>query len=149
MLDEQLAHYRAQAGIYTDAIRMSDFKANVAVIYGAFTIGPIIGSRASIPHFLPLTAILLPYVVAFFCLLLCLLPRYPRSGRSTFPISRTTNPDDFVSPNNDLAQVHQQLDLCIVLCKILYRKTYLLRISFGIYIAGTISVLVYLLNAWR
>ena len=134
--------------MYTDAIRMSDFKANVAVIYGAFTIGPIIGSRNNLPHFLTLPAILFPYIIAFFCLLLCLIPRYPRSGRSTFPISRATNPDDFVSPNSELAQMQQQLDLCIVLCKILYRKTYLLRISFAIYIAGTIFVLLYLFYNW-
>jgi hypothetical protein len=148
-MEEQTAYYRNQAGIYTDAIRMSDFKANVAVIYGAFTIGPIIGSRSHFPNFIPVTAILFPYVIAFVCLLLCLLPRYPRSGRSTFPVSLTTKPNDFIHPDSESVQIQQQLDLCIVLCKILHRKTVLLRIAFSIYIAGTIGVLIYLLNPWK
>ncbi len=145
-MDAQSDYYRMQAGIYTDAIRMSDFKANVAIIYGAFTIGPIIGNRSHYPHFFPVSVILFPYIVAFFCLLLCLLPRYPRSGRSTFPIGLGTQPKDFIHPDNESALARQQLDLCVVLCKILHRKTVLLRISFSIYIAGTVCVLLYLLS---
>lgn len=148
-MEELTSHYRSQAAIYTDAIRMSDFKANVAIIYGAFTIGPIIGNRSYFPHFVPIAAVLLPYIVAFFCLLLCLLPRYPRSGRSTFPISRTTGADDFLYPDGDVAKMHHQVDVCVVLCRILYRKTFLLRISFAIYIGGTIGVFIYLLDPWK
>jgi hypothetical protein len=38
MAQKASAYYRNQIAAYTDTIRISDFKANVAVIYGAFTI---------------------------------------------------------------------------------------------------------------
>jgi hypothetical protein len=140
MANDAMNYYRSQIAAYTDSIRMSDFKANVAVIYGAFTIGPILGFSNKFPPFLPLPAVLLPFVVVFFCLLVCLAPRYPRSGRATLPIRRNASPDDFQVPNSYDVTVDQQLTLCVILCNILYWKTVCLRISFTIYILGTILV---------
>jgi hypothetical protein len=85
MTKDATTYYRNQIAAYTDSIRISDFKANVAVIYGAFTIGPIIGFSSSFPPFLPLQAVLLPFVVVFFCLLICLMPRYPPTRKSHLP----------------------------------------------------------------
>ena len=59
MSKDSMTYYRGQISAYTDAIRMCDFKANVAVIYGAFTIGPILGFSKSFPSFLPLPAVML------------------------------------------------------------------------------------------
>ena len=64
MSKDPMTYYRGQIAAYTDAIRMCDFKANVAVIYGAFTIGPILGFSKSFPKFLPL-----PVVLSIFALL--------------------------------------------------------------------------------
>jgi hypothetical protein len=149
MTNDATTYYRTQIATYTDSIRMADFKANVAIIYGAFTIGPILGFSKSFPPFLPLPAVLLPFVVVFFCLLVCLLPRYPRAGRATFPISRNASPDDFHVPDSWAVTVEQQQTLCLILCNILYWKALLLRISFAIYIFGTVFVACLLGYAWR
>ena len=129
MTSDATTYYRTQIAAYTDSIRMADFKANVAIIYGAFTIGPILGFSKNFPPFLPLPAALLPFVVVFSCLLVCLLPRYPRAGRATLPISRNATPDDFHVPDSWAVTVDQQQTLCLILCNILYWKALLLRVS--------------------
>ncbi len=133
-------YYRNQIAVYTDAIRMSDFKANVAIIYGAFTIGPILAFSNKFPTFLPLPVVLLPFVIVFFCLLVCLLPRYPREGRASFIIDRNAAPGDFKLPGSQQVIIEQQQVLCVILCRILYWKTVYLRISFSIYVVGTVIV---------
>ena len=140
MTKDATTYYRNQIAVYTDAIRMSDFKANVAIIYGAFTIGPVLAFSSKFPPFLPLPVVLLPFVIVFFCLLICLLPRYPREGRADFIIDRNASPFDFQSPKNYDVTIEQQQVLCVVLCSILYWKTIYLRISFSIYVLGTVIV---------
>ena len=144
MTKDATTYYRNQIAAYTDAIRMSDFKANVAIIYGAFTIGPILAFSSSFPPILPLPIVLLPFVIVFFCLLICLLPRYPREGRANFIIDRSATPSDFQSPKNADVITDQQQVLCVILCRILYWKTVYLRISFSIYIVGTVIVAIFL-----
>jgi hypothetical protein len=144
MTKEAMNYYRNQIAVYTDAIRMSDFKANVAIIYGAFTIGPILGFSNKFPPFLPLPAVLLPFVIVFFCLLICLLPRYPREGRASFIIDRNASPNDFKNPESHDVIINQQQVLCVILCRILYWKTIYLRISFSIYVVGTVIVAIFL-----
>ena len=144
MTKDATTYYRNQIAAYTDAIRMSDFKANVAIIYGAFTIGPILAFSSSFPAFLPAPVVLLPFVIVFFCLLICLLPRYPREGRANFIIDRNATPGDFQSPKTSDVITDQQQVLCVILCRILYWKTVYLRISFSIYIVGTVIVAMFL-----
>src|SRR5438874_620018 len=98
MSNDPSSFYRGQIAAYTDSIRMSDFKANVAIIYGAFTIGPVLGFSNTFPPFLPAAAVMLPFVTVFFCLMICLMPRYPKAGRATLPISRYAEPEDFKVP---------------------------------------------------
>ena len=148
MAKDATTYYRNQIAAYTDSIRISDFKANVAVIYGAFTIGPIIGFSNSFPPYLPLQAVLLPFVVVFFLLLVCLMPRYPRAGRATLPINRNAEPEDYRVPDSQADTTDQQQMLCMLLCNILYWKTFCLRISFTIYIAGTVLVAIMLAYNW-
>ena len=148
MANDATTYYRNQIATYTDSIRMADFKANVAIIYGAFTIGPVLGFSKSFPPFLPLPAVLLPFVVVFFCLLVCLLPRYPRAGRATLPITRNASPDDFHVPESWAVTIEQQQTLCLILCNILYWKAKLLQISFAIYIIGTLLVAYLLAYEW-
>ena len=141
-------YYRNQISAYTESIRMCDFKANVAVIYGAFTIGPIMGFSSSFPHYIPLQVVLLPFVIVFFCLLICLLPRYPSIGRATLPIERNADPESFLVPQSRDVTISQQQTLCVILCTILYWKNVYLRISFTIYIVGTIIVSFMLAYTW-
>jgi hypothetical protein len=148
MSKDATTYYRNQIAAYTDSIRISDFKANVAVIYGAFTIGPIIGFSNSFPRYLPLQAVLLPFVIVFFLLLICLMPRYPRSGRATFPINRNAVPEDYQVPESQDNTTAQQQTLCMLLCNILYWKTFCLKISFAIYITGTVLVAIMLAYNW-
>jgi hypothetical protein len=138
MAKDAKTYYRNQIAAYTDAIRISDFKANVAVIYGAFTIGPVMSFSDKFPRYLPLPAVLLPFAIVFFCLLVCLFPRYPRQGRATFIIKRDARPEEFLSPRNPEMTTEQQQTLCMILCNILYWKTLCLRLSFSIYIMGTL-----------
>jgi len=148
MTRDAATYYRNQITVYTDNIRIAEFKANVAIIYGAFTIGPVMGVADKLPPFLPLPAVLLPFAVVFFCLLTCLFPRYPRSGRGILIIKRNTGSDQFHSPANREAMFEQQQTLCMVLCDILYWKTFCIRISFGIYILGTILAAVVLVSSF-
>jgi hypothetical protein len=138
MAIDATTYYRNQIATYTDAIRMSDFKANIGVVYGAFTIGPAIGYASEFPPFLPLPAVLLPFVVVFFCLLTCLIPRFPRVGRAFFLIKPNAGPDDFPMPADHDETIDRQQTLCVILCNILYWKSFALRISFLIYIWGTL-----------
>jgi hypothetical protein len=87
-------------------------------------------------------------VVVFFLLLVCLMPRYPREGRATFPINRNAEPEDYRVPDSEDDTTAQQQTLCMLLCNILYWKTFCLRISFTIYIGGTILVAVMLAYNW-
>jgi hypothetical protein len=138
MASDPKTYYRNQIAAYTDTIRISDFKANVAIIYGAFTMGPLMGFADKFPPFLPLNAVLMAFVVVFFCLLVCLYPRYPRAGRNTFIIKPNATPEDFLVPASQEIVLAGQQTLCAILCNILYWKTVMLRISFAIYILGTL-----------
>ncbi len=140
MTNDAATFYRNLIAAYTDTIRISDFKANVAVIYGAFTIGPILSFSDAFPPFLPLPVVLFPFIIVFFCLLICLYPRFPRSGRASLPIERNASPDEFRPPDSSDVIIEQQQLLCVILCNILYWKTVCLRISFSIYIVGTVIV---------
>jgi hypothetical protein len=100
------------------------------------------------PPFLPLPIVLLPFAIVFFCLLVCLFPRYPKAGRANFLIERNANPGDFRSPASHMVVLEQQQVLCVILCNILYWKTVCLRISFSIYILGTVLVAVFLAYSW-
>ncbi len=131
MASDPATYYRNQIAAYNDTIRISDFKANVAIIYGAFTMGPLMGFANQFPPFLPLNAVLMAFVLVFFCLLVCLFPRYPRAGRATFIIKPNAKPDEFIVPSQEIVLQSQQT-LCVILCNILYWKTIMLRISFSI-----------------
>ena len=147
-MTDSTTYYRNQIAAYTDAIRISDFKANVAIIYGAFTIGPVLAFSDKFPVFLPMPVVILPFVVVFFFLLVCLMPRYPREGRTNFIISLNADPDDFRPPADSSVTLDQQQLLCVMFCRILFWKTVCLRISFTIYLACTVIAAILLNYYW-
>ena len=89
--------YRSLIAGYTDAIRASDFKANIAILFVAFMMGPILGNYTRFPSYLPIALVLLPFLIVYLCLFLVLIPRYPKRGGRNFPVSRTATAMDFAA----------------------------------------------------
>jgi hypothetical protein len=130
MSQEATAHYRSIIGAFTDSIRLSDFKANVAIVFSGIMMGPIVAFKDKLPHFLPLALALAPFLIIFFCLLLCLYPRYGREGRVHFVIARNAAPHLFPGPESEEIELEKLQTLCAILSRILYWKTVLLMVSF-------------------
>jgi hypothetical protein len=142
-------HFGNLVAAYTDSIRVSDFKANLAVLFAAIMMGPIVAYRDKYPHFLPLPLILLPFMVVFFFLLICVYPRYPRKGRNNFLVAPNPSKSDFLFVDGADDDAVQQLKLrCSILSGILFWKTLCLQISFTISLL-TIAIIFFLLShAW-
>ena len=132
-------------GAYTKSIRVSDFKANLAVLFVAIMMGPIMAYRDKYPSFLSLPVMLAPFVIAFFCLLIVVYPRYPRRGRNNFLVVPNPRKSDFVfveSNDDDLEQLKLR---CAILSRILYWKTLFLTISLVICLLAIVFVIALLL----
>src|SRR5271154_2711986 len=100
MAKDPATHFRATNGLLVDAIRISDFKANVAIVFVGIMMGPVIGARDKFPSYFSLAMVMAPFLIIYFCLLLCLLPRYPRMGRANLVIARNADPSMFPPPES-------------------------------------------------
>jgi hypothetical protein len=139
MADSSVEHYRGLAATYTDAIRASDFKANIVMFFLSLVLGPIIFNRDKLPPYLTMPVLVAPFIAAFFCLFMALLPRYPKRGRSSFFISRQAKPADFLY-RGSVGDDTQDLQLRVaIFSDILYWKTICLRIAFFICIACVVA----------
>ncbi|HLJ72746.1 MAG TPA: hypothetical protein VKU03_15630 [Roseiarcus sp.] len=132
-------HYGNLISAYTEAIRLSDFKANLTVLFVAIMMGPVVASKDKFPHFLSLQIALAPFLVAFFCLLMCVFPRFPRRGRRNFLVSRNPQRGDFLYSEHREEDVGQLKLRCAILSGILFWKTLFLKISFFICLATLIA----------
>jgi hypothetical protein len=139
MAKDAETYYRNMIGGFSDAIRISDFKANVAIVFVAIMMGPVLAFRDKFPPYLPLWLVLLPFLLIFLCLLICLFPRYPRRGRVDFIIARNADPMLFHPPGGAEIELERQQILCAILSQILYWKTVMLYVS---YYTCMLSVLV-------
>ena len=124
------AHYRVVIGAFTETIQLSDFKANVAIVFTGIMMGPVVAFRDKLPHFVPLSVALAPFLIVFFCLLICLYPRYVSEGRVRFIIARNAHPSLFLGPESEEIELEKLQTLCAILSRILYWKTLMLWISF-------------------
>src|SRR6202451_4783277 len=100
--------YRGLIAGYTDAIRQSDFKANIAILMVAFMMGPVLGNYTRFPRYLPIPFVMLPFLIVYICLLAVLIPRYPKRGGKPFIVSRNATVSDFapvVEDEDPLQQV--------------------------------------------
>jgi hypothetical protein len=141
-------HFKNLIAGYTDAIRVSDFKANIGILFVAFMMGPIVGSYAKFPFYLPMPLVMLPFLSVYFCLLVVLMPRYPKRGKKDFVVSPDAKPSDF-APVDDLQTQVEQLKLrCAVLSGILYWKTLFLRISFIVSMVSIVITVLLLIHIW-
>ncbi len=80
---------------YGDSIRLSDIKANIAVLFVAIMMGTVLSFRNHYPWYLSVPVLLAPFIVIFLNLLVSVYPRFPRAGRKRFPIWRNSKPEDF------------------------------------------------------
>jgi len=130
MAKDEAGFYRETLATYGGNIAMSDFKANVAIVFVAIMMGPIVGLGNKFPAYLPMAVALLPFLIIFFCLLVCLWPRYPKEGQESFIIARNADPSIFKVPEADEIHLKRQQQLCAVFSRILYWKRLMLYISF-------------------
>lgn len=120
--------YRGLIAGYTDAIRVSDFKANIGFLFVMFMMLPILYNYTRFPSYLPIPLVLLPFLIVYACLFMVLLPRFPKRGRAkNFVVARNLTPADF----DNVAEVEddiEQLKLrCAIMSEILWWKTQFLR----------------------
>ena len=87
--------YRSLIAAYTDAIRQSDFKANIAFLFVEFMMGPILWNYQRLPSYLPVQLILIPFLIVYFCCFMVLRPRFPKLGAKNFRVARNLAPEDF------------------------------------------------------
>jgi hypothetical protein len=130
MAKDEATFYRETLATYGGNIAMSDFKANVAIVFVAIMMGPVVGLGNKFPSYLPMAVALLPFLIIFFCLLICLWPRYPKEGQESFIIARNADPSVFKVPEADEIHLKRQQQLCAVFSRILFWKRLMLYISF-------------------
>jgi hypothetical protein len=137
--------YRDLIAGYTEAIRSSDFKANIAFLFVAFMMGSVLWNYTSFPSYLSVQLVLLPFLIVYFSLFMVLLPRYPKRGAKTFPVGRNLTPDDFepvVQTSDDIEGLKLT---CAVLSDILWWKTQSIRFGFFLSIVSVFLTMVLLL----
>lgn len=148
MAQDAETYFRNTIAGITDSIRISDFKANVAIVFVAIMMGPVVGFRDKLPPYLPIALALAPFIIIFFCLLICLFPRYPKRGRVDFIIARNADPSVFPLPESDEIELERQQTLCAILSQILYWKTLMLNISYYTCIFSVVAIAALLAYSW-
>jgi len=140
--------YRGLIAVYTEAIRASDFKANIAFLFVAFMMGTVLWNYTAFPSYLPVQLVLLPFLVVYFCLFMVLFPRYPKRGAKNFLVARRATPADFENVVETEDEIGQLKLRCAVHSDILWRKTQYLRVSFLLSIVCICITILLLLNVW-
>lgn len=140
--------YRGLIAGYTDAIRASDFKANIAILFVAFMMGPILYNYPKFPAYLPIPFVLLPFLVVYVCLFMVLIPRYPKKGAKNFLVSRTASAADFADVGQTEDEVEQLRLRCAVLSELLWWKTLYINISFILSIVCIFVTILLLIYVW-
>jgi hypothetical protein len=140
--------YRSLIAGYTDAIRASDFKANIAILFVAFMMGPVLGNYTRFPSYLPIPIVMLPFLIVYLCLFAVLIPRYPRRGSKNFLVSRTATAGDFANVAETEDELEQLKLRCAVLSELLWWKTLYIRISFSVSMVSIILTIFLLIYIW-
>jgi hypothetical protein len=133
---------------YTDSIRLSDVKANIAVLFVAIMMGTVLGFRDSYPKYLNVPVLLAPFIVIFFNLLASVYPRFPRAGRKRFPIWRNSEPEDFDFISDPVLEVEDLPARCALLSRILFWKTRTLQTAYLVSMATMVAAAVIIFATW-
>jgi len=114
---------------YTGAIRLSDAKAVVAVLFVAIMMGVVVQYQEFYPWYLSLPVALAPFLFIFMNLLISVYPRYPRQGQDRFPVRRKIEPEhfDFLSAPSNRDELAER---CGLLSRILWWKNTTLQIAY-------------------
>jgi hypothetical protein len=134
---------------YGDSIRLSDIKANIAVLFVAIMMGTVLQFRDHYPHYLNVPVLLAPFIVIFFNLLASVYPRFPRAGRRRFPIWRDSNPEDFEFIADPVLDVEELPVRCALMSRILFWKNITLQIAYLVAMATLAAAGVLLFVNWR
>jgi hypothetical protein len=134
---------------YGDSIRLSDIKANIAVLFVAIMMGTVLQFRDHYPHYLNISVQLAPFIVIFFNLLASVYPRFPRAGLGRFPIWRGPNPDDFEFIADPVLDVEELPIRCAIFSRILYWKNITLQIAYLVAMATLAAAGVLLFANWQ
>ena len=134
---------------YGDSIRLSDIKANIAVLFVAIMMGTVLSFRNHYPWYLSAPVLLAPFIVIFLNLLVSVYPRFPRAGRKRFPIWRNSKPDDFEFISDPAPEADDLPTRCALLSRILYWKTITLQAAYLTAMATIVVAAALLFVAWR
>jgi hypothetical protein len=140
--------YRSLIAGYTVEIRSSDFKANIAFLFVAFMMGSVLWNYKSLPSYLSVQLVLLPFLVVYLFLFMVLLPRYPILGAKSFRVARNLAPADFEYLAQTGDDIEQLKLTCAVLSDILWWKVQCVRVGFLLAIVCLLLTMFLLLYAW-
>jgi hypothetical protein len=140
--------YRGLIAGYTEAIRASDFKANIAFLFVAFMMGSVLWNYSAFPSYLPVQIVLVPFLIVYFCLFMVLFPRYPKRGARNFLVAPRLTPADFENVAETEDDIDQLKLRCAVLSDILWRKTQYIRVSLLLSIFCVCITIFLLLYVW-
>ena len=149
MARDRNAQLRNLIAGYGNSIRLSDIKANIAVLFVAIMMGTVLGFRAHYPWYLKVPVLLAPFIVIFFCLLLSVYPRFPREGRRRFPIWRNSTPEDFEFVADQVLEVEDLPARCALLSRLLYWKTVTLQAAYLVSMATIVVAGVLMFVTWK
>ena len=131
-LQKEIKYFRDFSAVYTEAIRASDFKANITLLFLPLLMVPVLDAHNN--HFVqvPLWVILAPFLIAYFFMILSIFPRFLRNEKSAFHLSHKAQPDHFVyvhDLNDELDEAKHRIAL---LSRILFWKTAYVRLSLAV-----------------
>jgi hypothetical protein len=149
MAKDRDAQLRNLIAGYGDSIRLSDIKANIAVLFVAIMMGTVLGFRDNYPSYLNVPVLLAPFIVIFFCLLASVYPRFPREGRRRFPLWRNSTPEDFEFIADPALEVEDLPNRCALLSRLLYWKTISLQAAYLFSMATIVAAGVLMFVTWR
>ena len=139
MADDNNAVLRNLLAGYSDSIRLSDAKALIGVLFVAIMMGTVIQYKDLYPSYLTLPVLLPPFLFIFVNLLLSVYPRFPRVGRSRFPVRRRMRPEDFDFLMDARSEQDTLPERCAMFSRILWWKNVTLQLA---YVASLASIVV-------
>jgi hypothetical protein len=145
--DDRTAKLRGLLAGYTDSIRLSDAKANIGVLFVAIMMSTVVQYKDGYPSYLPLPVLLLPFMFIFVNLLVSVYPRFPRVGRSRFPIRRRMRPEDFDFVAESDPDGGSLAHTCALFSRILWWKNTTLRLAYWAAMASLVGAAVLLFVA--
>jgi hypothetical protein len=110
--------------------------------------GPILWNYPSLPSYLPIEIVLLPFLVVYICMFMVLFPRYPKRGAKNFLVARGLTPKDFENVPETEDDIEQLKLRCAVLSDILWRKTQWIRVGILLSIVCVFLTIFLLLYEW-